>query len=190
MTAHRTIGDAVTPVETTPNRPRPWELTLEEFSARGGYCPPALEAEIDTARTVLQALRRDVEALEQQMLAAAGHWVKRRVPDLATRRTILGALAEHQVRDVTSALRSPKVSPDLKAAYRVKAKELAAVRARFEDRYCHEALHRRIVEDALAAGLAIPSNVLAQYPQFFHVPWLRARAAPHLRSSPRPWPCS
>ena len=70
------------------------------------------------------------------------------------------------MRDIQSALRSPKVPKTLKAEYKAKSRELAALSAAFNDRYDPMTLHRRIVGDALAAGLPVPANVLADYPDF------------------------
>ena len=66
------------------------------------------------------------------------------------------------MRGIQSALRSPKA---LKAEYKAKSRELAALSAAFNDRYDPMTLHRRIVGDALAAGLPVPANVLADYPE-------------------------
>jgi hypothetical protein len=52
------------------------------------------------------------------------------------------------------------------AEYKAKSRELAALSAAFNDRYDPMTLHRRIVGDALAAGLPVPANVLADYPDF------------------------
>jgi hypothetical protein len=67
------------------------------------------------------------------------------------------------VRGIQSALRSPKA---LKAEYKAKSRELAALSAAFNVRYDPMTLHRRIVGDALAAGLPAPTNVLADYSDF------------------------
>ena len=148
-------------VPTTP----PWQLSLREFGARGAPCPPNIETEMEAARIPLAAVRHDVETLQRSLIDTAGHFVRRRVPDLATRRTILGALVEWDVRDIQSALRSPNVPKSLKAEYKAKSRELAALSAAFIDRYDPMTLHRRIVGDALAAGLPVPTNVLADYPE-------------------------
>jgi hypothetical protein len=70
------------------------------------------------------------------------------------------------VRDIQSALRSPKVPKALKAEYKAKSRELAALSTAFNARYDPMTLHRRIVGDALAAGLPGPATVLADYPDF------------------------
>ena len=71
------------------------------------------------------------------------------------------------MRGIQSALRSPKA---LKAEYKAKSRELAALSAAFNDRYDPMTLHRRIVGDALAAGLPVHANVLAELPRFFRHP--------------------
>ena len=70
------------------------------------------------------------------------------------------------MRDIQSALRSPKVPKTLKAEYEAKSPELAALSAAFNDRYDPMTIHRRIVGDSLAAGLPAPTNVLADYSDF------------------------
>ena len=56
--------------------------------------------------------------LEKEIIQQASTWKHRRVPSLEVRKTELGALAEFSLMDLNSALRSRKVSGELKKRYK------------------------------------------------------------------------
>jgi hypothetical protein len=132
--------------------PLPWQMTLTEFNQRGAPCPPAIAAEMETARGPLWTLRTEIRTLGQTILIAA-----RRPTDAST-------LLEHE-RNLAHALRSPRVSKDLRASYTQKRAELARLSQAFDTTYDPTILHRRIVREALAAGLPVPPDVRADHPE-------------------------
>ena len=132
----------------------PWEMTLREYEAKGVGLPAdhPIIAENSLATTV-------VREAEQRLLTESGFWKKNKVPDLATRRTTIGALHEVQAHTVETALRSPKVSREAKDAYRAAKKVLKEISERAEA----ITNHKNIVLGALREGKPVPPEVLAEH---------------------------